>query len=523
MLLGASQPPLRVSRGEAITIAAVTVAFALALVLWALLTPAFGAPDEINHFDAVVQLALGHGWPDPARLHFLNATLALKTEAASVAAADRPSFAALLAAHPGTGLVNQMSQHPPTWYALAAGALRLVGFEERRWDLALLVVRLVNVALLAALPLVLWAAVRRVTRSPRAALVGAVAVFLVPQVGFIGASASNDPPVVVLGAVVVWLACRVLTGDRSWWTLAFLVLAASAAAACKATALPLVPFAVLAVVLSTRGRSRWLRGGIALVVPVVLTSWWWVRNVLVFHTLQPAGLPSSIERTPFDPGEGPDLGNFANTFWNRVINSFWGHYGPLAYPTSPIVINVLTITALGVLLVWAFRRGPHRAIAWCLAVLPLLTLASGLQNNWSTYLRTTGMGGIQGRYYFVTLGALAVLSAIAWLRFVRDPGSRRSVGVLVTVGSVAMTLYGFTRAYRGFYEDDHLAVSAGGLRVLARSTPVGTVPFAAEAGLTVLALLAVCVLTVLAIRSRALAVPASEPDGAEDGVQDHHR
>ncbi|MGN8049496.1 DUF2142 domain-containing protein [Curtobacterium sp. 22159] len=492
------EPP-RVSRSEWLTIAVVTVAFAFSLVLWALLTPAFGAPDEVNHFDAVVQLALGHGWPDPAKLHFLNASLALKAESASVAAADRPSIDALLAAHPGNGSVNQMSQHPPTWYALAAEALRLIHFEERRWDVALMTMRLVNVALVAALPLVLWAAVRRVTRSPRAAIVGGVAAFLVPQVGFIGASASNDPPVVILGAVAVLLACRVLTGDRRWLTFGLLVLVVSLAAACKATALPLVPFAVLASVLGTRGPGRWLRGAVALVVPVALTSWWWVRNVLVFHTLQPAGLPSSMKHRAFAPGEGPDVGGFANTFWNRVINSFWGQYGPLAYPSSPIVINVLTITALGVLIVWGFRRGPNRLVAWCLIALPLMTLASGVQNNWTTYLRTTGMGGIQGRYYLVAVGALAVVSAIAWLRFVPEPGSRRKVGVALVLASIAMTLYGYTVAYRGFYEDSHLEVSVEGLRKLAAATPFGATPFAVAAILTVVAVLVAAGLAVRAV------------------------
>jgi 4-amino-4-deoxy-L-arabinose transferase-like glycosyltransferase len=485
-----------VSRRERITIASITIAFTLVLVLWAVLTPALGAPDEINHFDAAIQLALGRGWPDPAHLHFLNASLELKTTGAQVIASARPSVEALMASNPGSGSVNQMSQHPPTWYALAAGVLRLIGFEHHRWDVALLALRLMNVAMLAALPLVIWATVRTVTRSPRAAVIGAMAVFLIPQIAFNGASVNNDPPVVILGAVATWLVCRMFAGDGSWRTFSILVLTTSAAVAFKATALPVVPFVVIAVLVATPGRAKWTRGAIALVTPVVLTSWWWVKNFLLFHTLQPGGLPSSIKHVPFKPGTGPNIGTFLNTEWTRVTNSFWGQYGPLAYPSSPIVIAALTVTTLGVLIVWGFRRGAHRSYAWTLAVLPLIALATGLQNNWSTYLRTTGMGGIQGRYYFVAVAALAALSAIAWRQFLPAADSRRKVGAVVIVSSATMTIYGLTVAYRGYYEASQFKISGEGLHMLRNLTMVGAAPLGVVAVFALVALIAAAGLAV---------------------------
>ncbi|WIB13005.1 glycosyltransferase family 39 protein [Curtobacterium sp. MCPF17_052] len=296
---------VRSSRRERLSITAIVLAFVAVLVLWASLQPLFGSPDEIAHWDAAVQLAMGQGWPDPTHLKLLSATRAGQAEGLGFLQVDRPTLEALLASAPGNGATNQMTQHPPTWYAMAAGVLHLIGYMHLRWDLDLYAMRLMNVAVLGTLPLVVWAAVRRVTRSPRTALVAAASLFLIPQVGFIGTSATNDTPVIILGAVVVWLVCRIVTGDRGWVTLVALAVAASAAVSFKATALPLVPFAVVAVVIAGQGRSRWLRGAVVLVVPVLATSWWWVRNVLVFHTLQPAGLPQSIRTEQFAPGGGP--------------------------------------------------------------------------------------------------------------------------------------------------------------------------------------------------------------------------
>lgn len=485
-------PP--VGTRERITIGCITVAFTLLLTLWALLTPLFGAPDEIAHFDAALQFALGHGWPDPAHLKLLDATRAMQAEGMGVLARDRPTLDALLAAYPGHDSTNQMTQHPPTWYVLAAGVLHLIGYAGQRWDIDLLALRLMNVAILCTLPLVIWAAVRALTRSPKTAIVAAAAVFLVPQVAFNGSAAGNDAPVIILGAVVTWLACRLLAGDRSLVAFTGLIVATSAAAAFKATALPVVPFAVAAVLVATPGAARWLRGAVALLVPVLLTSWWWVRNVLVFHTLQPAGLPHSIRHRDWPAGKGPDPAAFVNTEWSRVTNSFWGQFGLLQFPSSPIVIAVLSVVSIGIVIVWGFRRGPLRPAAWAVAVLPLASLAAGLQNNWSTYLRTTEMGGIQGRYYFVSIAALAVLSAIAWRHFVPDRISQPWTGLFLSIGSVLMALYGLSVAYRGYYEEAQFRLSADGLRLLSHLVPTGPVIFVSLAGVTLLALIAVALL-----------------------------
>lgn len=246
-----------VTRTERWTIGSITAAFTLLLVVWALLTPLFQAPDELPHTGAVVAIATGEGWPAPGALRVSNALLAARAEVATTAPADRGTWAELVRAAPGASAgADQMTQHPPTAYALAAVVLRMVGFEDLRWDHVIVVLRLLDVALVAPLPMLVWAAGRRLTRSRRFGVVAAAALAAVPQLAQIGSSVTNDALVILLGAVVTWLAVQVATGDLRWRTTVALGAALGVLVATKATGFPAVPLVGLAFVVATTARLR---------------------------------------------------------------------------------------------------------------------------------------------------------------------------------------------------------------------------------------------------------------------------
>ncbi|WFR66554.1 glycosyltransferase family 39 protein [Curtobacterium flaccumfaciens] len=203
----------------------------------------------------------------------------------------------LLDEHPGdSAAVDQMTQHPPTAYLVDAVVLRALHYGSLRWDHALVVLRLWDAALVMPLALLAWASVRRVTRSPRAALAGALALFATPQLASIGASVTNDAPVMLLSGVVVWLATRILTGDLRARTLLTLGFLTAAVVWVKGTGLPAVPFVGL-VALVAGGPAlpfvrRLVRTVVVLAVVAALGSWWWLRNLVVYETLQPDGYSS---------------------------------------------------------------------------------------------------------------------------------------------------------------------------------------------------------------------------------------
>jgi hypothetical protein len=183
-----------VGRRERILVIALTVAFAAVLAVWAVVTTTYKAPDEPTHVDAVLHLAIGDGWPAPGAMHYLNAVHDTQISNMRQSTDVNQTWGELLREFPGVHptSIDQMSQHPATYYALAAGVLQLVHFEDLRWDLAVMVLRLFDALLVLPLPFLAWATVRRLTRSPRAALVGGAAVFALPEVASIGTSCTSS-------------------------------------------------------------------------------------------------------------------------------------------------------------------------------------------------------------------------------------------------------------------------------------------------------------------------------------------
>jgi len=494
----------RIRRPELLVVLAVTAGFAIVLFLWAAVVPAFQAPDEKAHFDAAVHVAIGDGWPDPGHLHVLEAVdRAAGTEDPSAS----PTMGELLdqTGAGQTDTVDQMTQHPPTYYVVAAGVLHLVHFESLQPSEALFAVRLLGALFVLPLPLLAWATVRRVTRSPRAAVTGAFAVLAVPQLASIGASASNDAPVMLFAATTVWLATRVLTGDRRLRTTIALAVSLGIAITWKGTALPLIPFAGVALFLGAPGParlgSRIVRTLWPLAIAAVIGAWWWLRNLVVFHTLQPNGFESLRPPKPFPAGTGPDPVTFADVSWSTIARTFWGSFGGRAqWIISPVVFETATVLALGAILVWAFRRAPGLRVAITLAVLPATILVLQTSNSWGSYLSTTFVGATQGRYYFPAIVAFIALSAIAWRRAFGTPTGRRRASLVVSALGAALALYGVLFVYASFAEHSRVRVTPRGLDVLDASSPVA-VPLVVVCWLLALVVLAAAVVTSVRVPS----------------------
>ncbi|QKS16116.1 glycosyltransferase family 39 protein [Curtobacterium sp. Csp2] len=462
-----------VTRGEALAVAAVTLVFVVVLCCFAVVTRPYDAADELAHFDAVMQLALGNGWGTPGTVHVLNAVEASITSPSTATA----TWGDLLRAYPGatSDAVDQMTQHPPTWYLVGAGLLRLVGFRDLLWSDAFLLVRFLDVAVVAALPVVSWATVRRLTGSPRAAVVGAAAVLAVPQVAAVGSVVTNDAPVLLLAGLVTLVTVRVLTGDDRRRTLVLLVLLLGALVWMKGTGLPAVPVVLLAVLVAGR-RAGWRSAVLRTVVvgagTVLVGGWWWIRNVLVFGRLQPDGFVGR-STAGFPPGRGPDLAEFTQVSWDTITRTFWGSTGHNAgHAVSPFLSDVATVLCVVVLVAFAFRRGRTFVPALLLAVLPLLLVLLQTATTWSSYLRTTGVNGTQGRYYFPALVALVALSALAWSRLPRTEAGRGRLATGLVVTSLVVAVYGVWFQWRVSWEGGTILVTPGGVEAFAERGPV---------------------------------------------------
>lgn len=482
------------------TLGAITAAFVALVTFWGILTPIYDAPDEPLHLNSSIRLAEGWEWPDPGTAEVQNKVLAARGQQ-STPAAERSTFAELAESHPGYHGVDQMTQHPPLYYAYTGVVLRVIDFLEVRADQALLAVRLAGLIFVLPLPFFLWESVRRPTGSPKAAIVAAATVFAVPQLAHIMGSASNDSATIAFSCAVMWLGIRIMTGDTRWITTIGLGLALALALFTKGTAVPLVAFAGLVLLLWPRELAlsqRLIRTAAAMAV-ALLGGWWWVRNLLVFGRLQPAGL--RYPDNPFPDGQGPSITWYIDQMWGRVSLSFWGNFGWLNHPMPVILTDILTVVALAVVVGFAFRRSAVRWRMVLLASMPLLFLVGLITQTWPTYVRTQLPAGMQGRYFFVVLVPLVVLSAVAWLRLV-SPGRRRATGIGLLSVFAAIGLAGIVVEFRAVYT---------GIGDWLAHTPSG-IP--AAVGITVVAAALAILALVMSIRFIRTDLPAVT-DGAD--------
>ncbi len=489
----------RARRGEKLALAAITATFVSLVAFWAALAPMFDAPDENNHFNSAVRLIDGGAWPEPGEAQVADWIL-IASEQAGMPATERSTVSELRELHPGYSGIDQMTQHPPVYYAYIAAVLTAIDYDDMRVDEAVLAARLAGLIFVLPLPLAAWDSVRRLTRSPRAGLVAAASLLAVPQLAHIMGSVSNDSMAIGFSALVIWLGIRIMTGDTSWITTGGIGLALAFVLTSKGTALPLVAFVAVVVLFWPRVlslRQRLWRTVAAMAIGGIGGAWW-LRNLIVSGVIQPNS--TLYDTLPWSEGTGPSVLEFSEYVWSGLSRSFWGNFGWLAHPMPEAVTSLLTVVCFAVIAGYAYRRSNARVPALVLTVTVLVLLVALLSRTWSGYARTHLPAGLQGRYFFVVIIALIALSAIAWRNLVPVAERTRACYLLLT-GFALVAILGVYIEWRYIYD--------GFSDVLVRS-PIGAWGFGfiglAAAGFGVLAF----ALTVVQVRAANNALAAAE-------------
>jgi hypothetical protein len=425
--------------------------------------PAFQAPDEAAHLDYVI--ALRHGeWLDGPGDRLLQSGVASafvsipptpserhQSDAHQpVPRGERRSFDELgTAPAPPQVLPNQMVQHPPLYYGLAAGYTRLIpGFSGRGFDIQVFWLRLLSTLMLAPVPLLLFLAGRQLLRSDAAALVAAALPLAVPTYLRTGSSVNNDALLVVEGAVLALLLAKVLVGDLRPRTAALAGLTWAAMLLTKGLALVLPPVIVAAYLAGASGgvlarvRAAALPAVVAGGTGALLGGWWWVRNVALYGKVQPRGYGAAWP-TARIYGVRPGASN--DEFLHRVgillVKRMFGTLGLLDGPELPfaLVVTLFVLLCLGVLVGIVLglpgARSPRLAGLVLLAPVGLCLLVILVQVH-PIYWQSRLLPGIQVRYLLPFFAGLALPVALALHRLAR--GFARWVPAIVIA---SITLY----------------------------------------------------------------------------------
>jgi len=390
------------------------MAYLLAGVLYATITPRWQAPDEPAHYNYVRYLATQHRFPE------------------LVAGCYNQEYLAQLTAQrfpPQLSIDSVCYEYhqPPLYYLLVAPLFILTGG-------SLPALRLASVALGAGVVALAFAVARAIfPRQPDIALGTMAFVAFVPMHAAMLAAVNNDALAELLLAAILLLLARRTTSLRPPTTRDHLILGATLGLGLitKTTiyiAVPLVAAALLLPVLAKKaaGRQALIQAAIILGLALLIALPWYGRNAALYGGFDVLGLGrhnavvvGQLRTTDFLASVGAAA--YAGNFLLTTFHSFWGQFGWMAVPmdarTYHLLAVLLAVAGFGLAAGAAQRRwaqlqaGQPQALGLLALAVGLMALAYGGYN--------LGFVQFQGRYLFPALIPLGLFFALGWREAVR--------------------------------------------------------------------------------------------------------
>jgi 4-amino-4-deoxy-L-arabinose transferase-like glycosyltransferase len=492
----AAAPAVRASRRRGIgrpplPLLALLIAVTLLGVAWALVVPAFQAPDENSHFAYLQSLAERGDLPGDAGRNYRSTEQELASDAVnsdqtaqqlgtksewSKRAYDRWRDQADALSTPvrkDGGGVNPASSNPPLYYLSEVPAYKLADGGD--------LFSRVTAARLGSLPFLLttviatWLLAGEVFGPNRVLQLASAAVpGLLPMMTFISSSVTPDSLLFALWSLALWLGARILRKGGGVLEIAVLLGVTGLAVATKATSYALLP-AVVLVLGGTVWRTRRVPRKAIMVVAAGVVAFaiaaggWYVVARL---NDRPAAAQITEGTRPADFNEREFVGYVWQFYLPRL--PFLEHYGPIDWPVTPYEIwvkqswgafgwlevrwprqvywvfaLVTAVVAAGALVAILRRRRTVNLLLLAFFATVLASLLAGL--HWNEYRIAEVDGALvnQGRYLFPTIGlaGLALGAALTVLPVrARPPALGAVLGALATLqlfslGLVASRFY----------------------------------------------------------------------------------
>ncbi len=432
----------------------ITALHVVMLGAYSLLLPTYRAPDEPLHVDLahLFSSELQYpAWDDRDTGSDIQRSLGLVefgsrsahlTADAAPPKDERPSLEDLEDPPIASG-INQLPQHPPLYYVIAGGAERTVeivtgdpDFQVETWFY-----RLVSIAFVAPLPLIVWRVGARLRVPAPVGIAAAIIPLAIPQYLHIGSSVNNDSLQLLTFWLITPFVLRLAKGELTPRTAALAGLITGVGLLTKAFAfiMGMWVLAALGLALWRLGRSRFaevaraaaIYGGVSFIVG----GWWWARNLIAYGQLMPSRFGQIL---PTVTGEPRDVTDFVHAWGSATTRRFWGDFGWYDVHMSGVVVAVASVICLLTLAVSCVGRDRVASTLpsdRLLLAAPFLFLVIGqFAVALRGYLDTGRMGGLQGRYWFGALAAIAVLVALGAANLVRPQLRRLPLGALVAAG-----------------------------------------------------------------------------------------
>ncbi len=392
-----SGPPILASRantsGRTVLAALLLVALVRG-ILYAVLNPPFGSPDEQAHFQYVAYLAGGTIGGPGAEAH-----------------------------------------QPALYYVLMVPIYWLASNQPPA--VQLLAIRLSSITFLLGTVMLTWLAARKMT--PHSLFVPIVATAFVafhPQFGYVGASANNDNGANFVAALLTYLAISLLLGSARRLTIFATVLTIAASVMTKGQILPLTIVSSVVVIghvvhwmVTAKSKEPVIYLCLAALAVLVALG---TRDGTALMNRTQAMLPviekwqESVE-TAKRMGFDPFLYQFA-TFWSAFLGE--AVRPPLQSYIAPAAATAMALVGYVVQFNRPIRSGMPTTRREMLLRLLLLSMLVGVWAlTYLTFLRVNNpsyqgifwsLPTISGRYLFTAIVPIALLLAEGWSSLIRE-------------------------------------------------------------------------------------------------------
>jgi 4-amino-4-deoxy-L-arabinose transferase-like glycosyltransferase len=451
------------------------VATALLGTVWALLTPAFQAPDENAHFAYVQSLGERGELPGAADRQFqsteqLAASDAVNSDQTAQQLIVKPEWSRrrhddwlsrsdVLSAEQREdgGGPNPATPNPPLYYLWEVLPYKLASGGDLFARLSAM--RLAAIPFLLVTVTATWL-LAGVVFGPRRGLQLAAASVpaLAPMVTFVSMSVSPDTLLYALWSLALWLGARMIRGRGGALDVALLVAVAALAVVTKATSYALLPAILVALVISAwrtgGGTRRWLVTALVAGATFAVVAGPWYLAARLDER------PAAGQLAGAAPAEDVNVREFGSYVWQYYLPRlpFQAPYGalyadPQAYetwfkqgwaafgwletrwPGYVYAVLALFCAAIGIAALLALIRRRRSIDLGLLAFFgaAFVCLMVGLHLNEYRLAEAGGTLTNQGRYLFplVSLAGLGVAAALIDL-----PARLRAVGLGAIVGGL---------------------------------------------------------------------------------------
>jgi hypothetical protein len=408
--------------------------FTLLATIYSLVTPIFEASDEISHYPVIQHIATTGHLPvqqpgvetlweqegsQPPLYYLLGAGLTFWIDTSDLEQIRRRNPHAKLGIPldpDNKNMVIHTDAEAFPWHGTVL-AVHLIRFFSVILSTAtvILVYRLANA---------IWPEARWI-----AALAASLAAFN-PMFLFISGSVNNDNLTILLSTWTLLLCARIIQSGFTRMRSATLAVVLALATITKISGLTLLPLVVLVLAIRAWRANEWRQAiltGLGIGTAwLLLGSWWYVRNIVLYGELLGLGTHVAI-------AGGREIGLWAliHREWYGFWVSYWALFGAVNILADRIVyqfyalLAALTVLGLGW---WIFRRVQTKSweemlLPGLLGVQIVVVLVGVIRWTMTTYAS-------QGRLMFPVIGALSGLTALGLLNWLPEKLRAGAFGVV---------------------------------------------------------------------------------------------